>query len=314
VPIHLSKVAEKFQIRRRPLIDHTVRRAALTYNSKTNEFIISLNPTDKAFDIERATRNDEVKFQRFAYAHEFAHRFLYVPRGGEWIRALSIVTAAFPKETRLRTIRILSTVEERICNRAADRLLLPTGELTRYVSEVLFGSKASPHLIWEVVGNVANKFCVSRRCALRRVVSAKPEDLRQALGESFCLLLLGRSSSTGRGQGASRIRLLDYWWPQSANGIDVVQVFPGLAIEHLGEDLARAVASMLGNTRANAGEISRMIELRSKHDTAKRIPSQFTGVWMKWMSAGYQQLVMFGVIGEDDKKEAIAQKSYGHIK
>ena len=260
--------------------------------------MISLAPILALGDTDSTTNRDNSRFQRFAYAHEFAHRFLFVLRDGHWIRALSIVAGEFPKESRLGPIRVLSRVEERICNSVAGRLLVPEKELRRHVTRALSNSQPSPHLLWEILGGVARSFQVSRWCAFRRMSSIKPDDLVRAMGESFCFLLVGQSVSTGAGHGASRIRLLDYWWPGCIDGADVRPVYPGLEIGRLGGELARVVASLIANTKEIAGEIVCPIDLKSEEGgQPKKLAAQLQGWWRTWTRTPPRQLAVYGVIG-----------------
>ena len=81
------------------------------------------------------------KTLRFVYAHEFAHRFLFVPYGDGWVRALSQVAEGVQTGQRLSVVRKLSRIEENICNDVAGRVLVPEGHLQTMVTEFVGGGQ-----------------------------------------------------------------------------------------------------------------------------------------------------------------------------
>jgi len=222
------------------------------------------------------------------------------------------VVQEYPRQSRLGPIRVLSTIEERICNDVAGRLLVPGDTLSEELARALSASDSSvedesepsPHTLWYLLDDVARRFQVSWWCALRRVISARAGLLGQAVGPDFCLLLVGSSTATGAGRGTPRLRLLDCWWPKSIDNVAIKPVYPGLALERLGRESSGAVTELLANSKAwGGGEVAFPMELqRDVSDGVRDLPAQFRGWWKIWTRTPRPQIAIYGRIVLQQKK------------
>src|SRR6185295_14642502 len=79
---------------------------------------------------------------RFTYAHEFCHRFFYVPTDVGWQRA---VTRVVQRETdsarQWRVMRLLGSLEEQLCSLGAGELLVPSSQLAELVGRSLLSTE-----------------------------------------------------------------------------------------------------------------------------------------------------------------------------
>ena len=285
-----------FQIRPRPSPNPDTRRGSLAYDSGAGTFLISLNSNQGAAEPDTPFADTLTRVQRFAYAHEFVHRFLFISQADHWSRALTVVVEESPSEDRLGTTRFLSHLEEKICDVSAGRILVPEDALEACVADKA-ASWPSGDLLWTLIGDVARTFQVSWACAFRRLSKTKPHAVMASLGDSFCFLLVGSSRATGRGSGQPRIRLIDYWWPTTVGDTLVKDVYPGLPLRHLGEDLEEIVGGILARESPEAGDMRCVVLVKSKkNEDDKLIPGEFEGRWKRWGRASNAMVALYGTL------------------
>ena len=294
-PIRLGRVAEEFLIQRRPERSSGSGRGYIEFNKERQRFVIYLNrPSEKS----GRAKNAEVagRLDRFVYAHEFAHRFFFVRVADGWSRALAEVGRGSGAAERLGITRSISTIEERICNGVATRLLVPRRHLELVVREAIGTRGDTEHLLINLLSNVSRRFEVSWWCASRRIAALKPAALVAALGSSFCYILLGRSVQTGAGRGRSTLRVLDFWWPEDVAGEPIRPAFPGLRLSYLGETFEQRANALEGHDRIQE-EICWPIRLISK----RREPVQgiLRGFCRTWSLAVERRYLVYGIVRPD---------------
>jgi hypothetical protein len=290
-------VAEKFQILAAPRLDATISRATIEYDKAVRRFVISLSPALEDRDPELGS--DLVpRAQRFSYAHEFAHRFLYIERDDGWLRALSAATEAQPRELRLHALRLLSAQEERLCNKIAGQLLVPSEMLTLLAERFTNTARPSEHHLWDFLTTIVKDFQVSRWCAFRQL-SKTPHLIQRRLPPHYCLLVFGHSTSKGTMRGRSRLRIVDYWWPGGIDGLATRALFPGIAAANISPALEEYVAISIRDRVANPDKmtiprpVSESIQVQS---AAKAVQLTLNG-WSRWWSGGSRpQLAVYGVL------------------
>src|SRR6266849_4325037 len=121
-PIRLHRVAAQFMVRPDPVYAENVEERGITFNAADRQFVITLR---RMPDVAASGESRFSRRLRFTYAHEFVHRFFFVPDGDEWIRAAGRASRRFAGIDRLKATRLLHGLEERLCNRLAGKLLMP---------------------------------------------------------------------------------------------------------------------------------------------------------------------------------------------
>ena len=293
-PIRLSRVAEGFQIQRRPERSKGSGRGSIVYNRERRRFVIALGFDDNGTQVRGGSGGAEIRGLRFVYAHEFAHRFLFVRSGDGWERALAQVAEAATIDNRLSVVRELSRIEERVCNSVASRVLMPRASLDPLIQRIIADAEGSPHLLLRVVRSVSEVFEVSWWCALRRLCVARPGPLSEAVGPSFCLLLLRRSSATGKGRGKTTLRVLDYWWPREVGGFCIKPGYPGILVSRLGPEFAERVANLERNGDW-WGRVQWPMHLMSRE--GETVSSVLQGFWRVWGPEGSGGALLYGEAG-----------------
>ena len=280
--MRLARVADEFRIDGRPILSDTVRRGAIEYDERRDRFTIYLSAAGARIGLRK---------QRFVYAHEFSHRFLFVPGQGGWVRALGKVVEEAESGRRLATTRVLSGIEERICNGVAGRVLVPEECLAEALGEVVRVGRA-PVTLEDFGAYVSRTFEVSWWAAVRRLIVTRPEPVVDALGRSYVFLLVGRSRHTGRGNGDRAWRVLDGWWPREIGGKRIVEGYPGLRVAHLGRDLEGFV------DRASPGQSRELVcGLRLLSRRGELICGTLKGAWRFWGGEGEARVLVHGRIG-----------------
>jgi hypothetical protein len=274
-------------------------------------FRVCLNPRIVSGDPDDVLSTDWARFVRFSYAHEFAHRFFYLERDGVPQRAISLVVEQLPADERILAIRHLSTLEERLCNDVASRLLLPRPHCDAMIGDTLARHSDSEHVFWEVLQDVARHFQVSWWCALRRLARLRPLELSARVGGSFAFLLIGRSTAKGAQRSLARVRVLDYWWPTLIDGVRIRNVFPGIEIENLGVEAKQCLSALLdaGDSDEIAGPISFPIDIRQRVGRwrdGELVQGRFEGWWKRWACAPDKQVAVYGQVVADFGKNTRA--------
>lgn len=144
-PVLLALIASDFLVKPEPEIDATLGTALgrLELEGDSGLFKVMLHPNlapsralpGQYLDGETSIEERLTRRGRFTYAHEFAHRFFFVParQPGDWQRAVDKVTEAVGPEDTVSARRYIQDQEEVLCNTIARRILLPASELAEFV-------------------------------------------------------------------------------------------------------------------------------------------------------------------------------------
>jgi hypothetical protein len=132
---------------------------------------------------------------RFTYAHEVGHRFCFVIDNGDWRRAIQIVVSRLSGAARIRSLRTLTMLEERLCNDVAARLLIPDTLLARVVEAA--ACKCGQSSLTDIVLSVTRTFHVTNHCAMVRLEKAVRRGVLHT-ADGLCVFLLGYRPEHGR--------------------------------------------------------------------------------------------------------------------
>lgn len=282
-------------------MDPTIRRAAIEYDRQSDEFVIVLADNPRIHGPDAGAREAIVKHQRFSYAHEFAHRFLFVRREGTWTRALAVVARTPQNVPPLVVARKLTTLEERVCNDVAGRLLVPEDALRGVIDTAVRSSTEPKSHIWRVASTVSGTFGVSWWCAVRRSVMLMPPSLQEALGPSFAFLLFGTSSAKGGTSSATKPRVLDYHWPGRIGTVRIRPLFPGMALDNLGSEITSQVRKLLAGDGWSSGEYSSGLVVHDGSGAERRVVIR--GWWRGWAVGSERQVAVHGNLEIEQETE-----------
>lgn len=292
IPVRLQAVAEQFQIRPKPSRDPLASGAKLRYNSEAQEFVITLPGSGSSSERWARFRAD-----RFAYAHEFAHRFLYVKSNGRLRRALAVAVGEASPGDRLRVARVLSLAEEKVCNYSAGRLLVPLDALNEFIASRIALDPSICDTFGELVELVADEFEVSIRCAIRRLIAERPASLLSALpGEFFCMLL-AYTRDTGAGQGRLALRVHDSWQKLGS--------LKGVKPPHWGSEAleqGERMEAFLRQTMETEESVSAgqaRVPLYGRTPDKQRVSCELAGHWRAWGRGRHRQILVFGMISKN---------------
>lgn len=271
------------------------RRGVIRYDEARGCFVIGVQ------DWRRVDRRGQSRMQRFVYAHEFVHRFLFVETAGNWERALSQVVNGAAREYQLNVLRFLSDIEERICNEVAGQLLVPGDDLQSIVNATLAAETLGNHTLVMLFEEVARTFAVSWWCAARRIAATCQSTVTASLGDPYVLLWLGHGTGRRRGFGTPALRVMDAWWPRRVRDHVVRPIYPGLRVARLGPDIERIAreyearyrtSNSLGRGSHAAESVSCTIELLSTKGLPIR--ARLTGLSHVWTSVGGARMLVHG--------------------
>ena len=291
-PVRLGRVAAEFQIQRSPERSCASGRGYIEFDKERQRFVIYLNRAQQP-NVDTVDGGGGTRLDRFVYAHEFAHRFFFVPVADGWSRALAEVIRDSRGVEKYNIARSIPGIEEKICNNVATRLLVPREHLHRIIKDTIKRQTNAKHLLIDILRNVSQHFEVSWWCAIRRIAAVRPPELVAEWGPSYCCLLLGPSIHTGAGRGRLALRLLDFWWPQEIAGEPIKQAFPGLRLAHLGDDFAQRASMLDGNVGVNT-EISWPMRFVSKE--RKPIDAILRGHCRTWSSTAEKRYLVYGTV------------------
>jgi Zn-dependent peptidase ImmA (M78 family) len=291
LPIRLSRIAAAFNIKPRPVFDSTIAHGRLSFDPESQLFTIHLGsseipqPRDTTpehlFDARVQGDPAMTARLRFTYAHEMAHRFLYVKREDSWVRALGLSYSAKHASALGPKLRRLTIVEEQLCNRIAGRILVPERRLASYLTEQ-FSIARNEIELSRLLEILSQKFLVSRECMfvqMQRLVRRGAISVPQ----SFCALMVRKSKEKGTGGIAtSKLRVKVGIIPNSIEDYEIVPIFPGLSVEQLGGEFASFVHRLSSNEgECCGGKMSVPITLMHSPEYNIRKPLQLllNGSW-----------------------------------
>lgn len=280
VPVKLSQCARTFQIIPQPEFDNSVRDGELVYSEGQHSFVIRLNAEfkrpsapDDAHLYPSDMYDDLVGRARFTYAHEFCHRFFFIDTSAGCERAIAVIARQYADLLeRTRFVRAASLAEETLCNRFAGDVLVPDRLLTSLLSSWGISNLAASDNIFSLVDLIKRNFNVSRECAFVRIERwwrAKKIDI----AEGFTALWISQSQvkggstpgSSGKSRLAARIKVAI--WPHKFGNLKIRRIFPGIAVENLGEELSEFVDMRLSEeTSTTCGTVCLPVRINTCAD------------------------------------------------
>ena len=296
--VRLALCAEDFGIHRDVRFAPLSHDGELEYSKADRKFFIYLSERyRRSAASERQDRlygddgGTELRGRaRFTYAHEFCHRFFFAELQGGWVRAAAAVTKRRPGvPDGALLFKTLTDIEERICNRLAGDILLPSDELLSRLRHLeICPAWAAEADLGEILSAVSRDFLVSRECAfvrLERVVREKAI----ATGPGLVALRLswsgrkGQSGPGSSGRSRSAIRVTSSVWPDTVSGLEIRGLYPGIAAANLGDDLLNFAQSKLAADISEGpnGTVDLQVSLhpRGGADLARHLKARLRGRW-----------------------------------
>ncbi len=268
-PVRLARHVSRFLINPRPIYSATVENGRLEYDSSSQRFNILL----RAGKGPGSHDDPPTARLRFTYAHEVGHRFCFVHHNGDWKRAIQIVVSKLSGATRVRSLRTLTMLEERLCNDVAARLLMPDMLLTRVVETAASDSGQSS--LSDIVLSVSRTFHVTNQCAMVRLEKAVRRGVLHP-ADGLCVFLLGWRPEHGRLNRKPSV--LTSIIPRLLDGSKVRGSFPGADFKTFGGDLERLAYEFL-NAREGVIESSITLHVGGGHSQWVPIRKDFSGKW-----------------------------------
>lgn len=289
LPVTVSAAAEAFGIMPKPIIEEMPRDGAIQFESSENRFVIrinqsnwtSINPKLDSQDNETTPEISLLYRSRFTYAHEFAHRFFFLPKACDWQRAVVTATEGLPDDERRVAFRNLYNYEETLCNRIAGDVLVPESHLVRILGDSL-GKIETLHL---ALRKASYEFRVSQECILVRIGRAIHNSIINS-PPNLCIFLITKSEHKG-GHSRSRtdLRVREAILPKKVLGVKVNVPFAGLAIRNLGQEaLSIAEATVASEPGSNSFPANLTINL-VRADRSGLIATRLTG-WSRRLYPG----------------------------
>jgi hypothetical protein len=294
LPVRLSRIAQLFSVDPKPLFDTKIPLGQISYDPEIGNFVIRLglsefershrNKGDTLYEEVMSAQDDPIMTRRlrFTYAHELAHRFLFVRQNDAWVRAVEAACRAKRATAAAAEIRRLKTVEEQLCDRIAGRLLVPPDRLKAHL-EKRFATGGTIDFA-DTVEQLADKFAVSRECMLVQIQRALRKGVLSSPGE-FCALLIRESRRKGTGSiGYKKLRVEVSIMPPQIQDGEASPWFPGIAVEELGKEFLEFVQSVQSNPDRMSGDIRLQVKILKKAVSRDEERKAFLDGW--WRSSG----------------------------
>lgn len=220
-PVRISRVAGDFLVRPDPEFEVALSaaRGKLVFDSDSGCFKIVMRPQEaqyrvlpsKYLDGEPSAEDCLTRQGRFTYAHEFVHRFFFVPiqESGGWQRAVDAVVAMVDPADEVAARRYLQDREEALCNTIARRILLPQEELADFVEKRFCRSSQGllPQLV-SAVQALSRCFLVPTESALLALGHALHQGCLSCPSALFAICVDAQVSRPGRpGSSIQRLRI-----------------------------------------------------------------------------------------------------------
>ena len=281
LPVRLSGTLEDFLIDSQPRWNDAIPHGRLEFDESTKRFVVYLGAQWRT-GATTGLEEEGCGRLRFTYAHEVAHRFFFVERNGCWKRALDIVADSVSPSEAFRARRVLSDLEESLCNSIAARVLIPGDKLAELCATRAGFTSDTQGLFCTGVTTVARLFAVTRKCFLVRLRKAiDKEEIH--LGGSFCALLCGISNEKGPSRSHRRMRVTVPIVPSRLGGYQLPRKFNGISVRTFGEPLHDLCAKALTGGPAN-GRVE--VPLRLRRVVENKQESDFNA----WMTGNWRRL------------------------
>jgi hypothetical protein len=292
LPIRLSKIAPKLQIQSRPQFINGFHDGELRFDAAKQKFIINLcNP-------ESAVQERSLRRQRFTYAHEMAHRFFFVPDENQgWTRAIDLTTAAVTADSKLQTRRRLNDIEEPLCNRIAQRVLMPDDLLSsRCKLHDWFDGEQN---FYESLSGTANDFGISRECLIVGMGDAiKRKILKFDAGWSWCLFILNRSQGLINRRGKEALRISVNIFPREVDGQLIRAPYPYCEVRYLGREAEEFFGKAFVQPQPSGGRVDLTLSLTLIKPKGAGVSGRLLGWWRSYGmgSNEFRRICVWGLL------------------
>ncbi len=317
-PVSLAPTASDFLIDPRPIHEDLRGDGKLGYDNNRGRFVITLGRksalrqcssgsttvVSSAIHSEPWSDLTLTPRGRFTYAHELAHRFFFIKRDSGWVRALDLALQQINPAQRFRAQRILTTLEESLCNRIARRVLVPDDLFLGAIQNGELGTRAiSPEKMKSVpqlIRGLAQVFAVSSECIIVKLQKAASTGLI-SFPEAFCLLLIGESNMKGNSDRSRwDIRVKTAILPERLGGLRLQPMFIGMSVQNLGEEAAHLLHRVLKEPDVSPrGKLRFPLLLKSSTAECgtEYISAELYGFWNRFAGRDdYQGGVVWGLL------------------
>ncbi len=301
LPVRLAGAVEEFLIESEPRWDEAVPHGRLEFDDAKGHFVVRLGTRWNKPDINRIPNDHLARGLgrlRFTYAHEVAHRFFFVRSGNSWRRALDVVANALPEGNVFRARRVLTRLEESLCNTIAGKVLIPSDKLAEVCTQYRGFSTDTEPLFCAALTSAARLFAVTRKCFMVRLRKAI-EQGEVSVGENFCALLCGISSEQGSSRSQLRMRVSVPIIPSRLGNYQLVRKFNGMAVENFGEALFIFCSHALKPETRSSGTLQVPLQLRAIGENRSEfdVGVRMEGNWNK-LSSG--EVLVWGRLQLDE--------------
>lgn len=224
-PVRLSPIARAFAIDPRPCLVPIQHDGEIIFDESRQNFAIRLRQPESPMTLEELAANPRY---RFTYAHEMAHRFLFVKHGQTWRRALDLATEDLDPASRLREKITLSRIEEGLCNSIARRILIPDSFLYEHCPLDRWFYQGSK--FYSLLTRAARICKVSRDVMLVRL-----EKWPHVNKGAYFAIIVDRSVGAITSRGKRMLRAMTGIFPSRTHG----ELYPGMPLDDLGSEIVQ---------------------------------------------------------------------------
>lgn len=249
-PVRLSPVARAFAIDPRPCLVPIQHDGEIVFDECSQNFTIRLRRPESPMTLDELAANPRY---RFTYAHEMAHRFLFVKHGQTWRRALDLATEGLDPASRLREKVTLSRVEEGLCNSVARRILIPDSFVNEYCPLDKWFYEGPR--FYSLLTRAAQTCRVSRDVMLVRL-----EKWSSAKKEQYFAVIVNRSTGAITSRGKRTLRVMTGIFPSRSRG----ELYPGMPLEELGAEIVQFASKAVATKDSVVRDFRLNIVLRGK--------------------------------------------------
>ncbi len=276
LPVRLSAVAQKFLIRPSPQVIAGKHDGEIDFDAEAGLFVIKLCKEDAS---QPTSGPRTLARQRFTYAHEMAHRFCFIEESNRWVRAVDVATARLTPSAAMRERITINRIEEGVCNNIARRILIPEDFLVSkcHLNDWFRAGRECLPLILEA----ARSFGVSLDCLLVRLQKEVVSG-RLRLAEPHCLIVVSPSRGTETRRGQMKLRISTAIIPCEIGPFNVKSIYPGIALEKFGAEVAELAESLFAMNSRRSGSIRhsiRLIGAKNRSDRSAEESFVLQGWW-----------------------------------
>jgi hypothetical protein len=281
-PFRLSACAKEFFIEPNPSFVASGAEGYIRFDEGSGRFVIRLPSSainnQKGRNLFQVGELELLQRHRFTYAHEFAHRFFFVARGGTWVRAVKLVAESLERRDRGRGADYLSRIEEKLCNNIARRVLVSDEVLARHLGGGSAGLSldADPQFFMKIA-SAAAECGVSADVMLVHFEKSSGKAWERD-GDFFAAIIASsdRKGEGRRGRTDLRARVI-VWGPRASGAGGIRRPFPGISVGNFGEPFRKFALDGLRRGRRAAGEVDVPLNIMPKGAT--RRVARLLGRW-----------------------------------